>query len=120
MLSRAFAAEIGLPFVEILGPSIVSGMSGESERGLRERFDEAKKAAPCIIFLDEIDAIAPKRDTSQSQMEKRIVAQLLVSMDELNRDSAQPVIVLATTNRPDAIDPALRRGGRFDTEINIP
>ena len=120
MLSRAFAAEMGLPFVEILGPSIVSGMSGESERGVRERFDEAKKAAPCIVFVDEIDAIAPKRDTSQSQMEKRIVAQLLVSMDELNRDQAKPVIVLATTNRPDAIDPALRRGGRFDTEINIP
>jgi len=121
MLSRAFAAEMGLPFVEILGPSIVSGMSGESERGIRERFDEAKKNAPCLIFLDEIDAIAPKRDSSQSQMEKRIVTQLLVSMDELSRDTqAKPVIVLATTNRPDAIDPALRRGGRFDTEINIP
>ncbi|KAK3672284.1 Ribosome biogenesis ATPase rix7 [Recurvomyces mirabilis] len=120
MLSRAFAAEMGLPFIEILGPSIVSGMSGESERGLRERFEEAKKNAPCIIFLDEIDAIAPKRDTSQSQMEKRIVAQLLVSMDDLDRDQSKPVIVLATTNRPDAIDPALRRGGRFDTEINIP
>ncbi|TKA72060.1 hypothetical protein B0A55_06667 [Friedmanniomyces simplex] len=120
MLSRAFAAEMGLPFVEILGPSIVSGMSGESERGVRERFEEAKKAAPCIVFMDEIDAIAPKRDTSQSQMEKRIVSQLLVSMDELNRDQAKPVIVLATTNRPDSIDPALRRGGRFDTEINIP
>ena len=120
MLSRAVAAEIGLPFVEILGPSIVSGMSGESERGIRERFEEAKKAAPCIVFVDEIDAIAPKRDTSQSQMEKRIVAQLLVSMDELTRDQDKPVIVLATTNRPDSIDPALRRGGRFDTEINIP
>lgn len=120
MISRAFAAEMGLPFVEILGPSIVSGMSGESERGVRERFDEAKKNAPCMIFLDEIDAIAPKRDTSQSQMEKRIVAQLLVSMDELDRDPSKPVIVLATTNRPDSLDPALRRGGRFDTEINIP
>ena len=120
MISRAFAGAMGLPFIEILGPSIVSGMSGESERGLRERFEEAKRNAPCMIFLDEIDAIAPKRDSSQSQMEKRIVAQLLVSMDELNRDSSQPVIVLATTNRPDSIDPALRRGGRFDTEINIP
>ncbi|KAK5120542.1 hypothetical protein LTR85_006198 [Meristemomyces frigidus] len=120
MISRAFAAEMGLPFVEILGPSIVSGMSGESERGVRERFEEAKKNAPCMIFLDEIDAIAPKRDTSQSQMEKRIVAQLLVSMDDLDRDPSKPVIVLATTNRPDSIDPALRRGGRFDTEINIP
>jgi ribosome biogenesis ATPase len=119
MVSRAFAGEIGLAFVEILGPSIVSGMSGESERAIRERFEEAKRNAPCLVFMDEIDAIAPKRDTSQSQMEKRIVAQILVCMDELQRDSSKPVIVLATTNRPDSIDPALRRGGRFDTEINI-
>ena len=86
---------------------------------MRERFEEAKKHAPCLIFIDEIDAIAPKRESSQSQMEKRIVAQLLVSIDELERDKEKPVIVLAATNRPDAIDPALRRGGRFDTEINI-
>ena len=119
MLSRAFAAAMGLPFVEILGPSIVSGMSGESERAIRDRFEEAKKNAPCLVFMDEIDAIAPKRETSQSQMEKRIVAQILVCMDELQRDTSKPVIVLATTNRPDSIDPALRRGGRFDTEINI-
>jgi ribosome biogenesis ATPase len=120
MISRAFAATAGVPFIEILGPSIISGMSGESERGLRERFEEAKKNAPCILFMDEIDAIAPKRESSQSQMEKRIVAQLLVSMDDLERDATKPVIVLATTNRPDSLDPALRRGGRFDTEINIP
>ena len=119
MITRAFAAELGLPFVEILGPSIVSGMSGESEKGIRERFDEAKKNAPCLVFIDELDSIAPKRDSSQSQMEKRIVAQLLVSMDELGRDYEKPVIVLAATNRPDSLDPALRRGGRFDTEINI-
>ena len=119
MLSRAFAAAMEVPFVEILGPSIVSGMSGESEKAIRERFEEAKKMAPCLVFMDEIDAIAPKRETSQSQMEKRIVAQLLVCMDELERDTSKPVIVLATTNRPDSIDPALRRGGRFDTEINI-
>ncbi|KAM0702880.1 hypothetical protein Q7P35_010312 [Cladosporium inversicolor] len=119
MISRAFAAAIGVPFIEILGPSIVSGMSGESEKGVRERFEEAKKHAPCLIFIDEIDAIAPKRESSQSQMEKRIVAQLLVSIDELDRDKEKPVIVLAATNRPDSLDPALRRGGRFDTEINI-
>ena len=119
MLSRACANAMGLPFVEILGPSIVSGMSGESEKAIRERFDEAKKQAPCLVFMDEIDAIAPKRESSQSQMEKRIVAQLLVSMDDLERDTTKPVMVLATTNRPDSIDPALRRGGRFDTEINI-
>lgn len=119
MISRAFAAAIGVPFIEILGPSIVSGMSGESEKGVRERFDEAKKHAPCLLFIDEIDAIAPKRESSASQMEKRIVAQLLVSIDELERDKEKPVIVLAATNRPDSLDPALRRGGRFDTEINI-
>lgn len=119
VISRAFAAAIGVPFIEILGPSIVSGMSGESEKGVRERFEEAKKHAPCLLFIDEIDAIAPKRESSQSQMEKRIVAQLLVSMDELDRDKERPVIVLAATNRPDSLDPALRRGGRFDTEINI-
>ncbi|KAF2173330.1 hypothetical protein M409DRAFT_49790 [Zasmidium cellare ATCC 36951] len=118
MLTRAYAAEGGWPFIEILGPSIVSGMSGESEKGIRERFDEAKKNAPCVIFIDEIDAIAPKRDSSQSQMEKRIVAQLLVSMDELSTVDA-PIIVVAATNRPDSLDPALRRGGRFGTEINI-
>lgn len=120
MISRTFAAEMGLPFVEVLGPSIVSGMSGESERAIRDRFEEAKKNAPCLVFMDEIDAIAPKRESSQSQMEKRIVAQILVCMDELQRNTSKPVIVLATTNRPDSIDPALRRGGRFDSEINIP
>lgn len=119
MISRACASEMALPFVEILGPSIVSGMSGESEKAIRDRFEEAKKLAPCLVFMDEIDAIAPKRESSQSQMEKRIVAQLLVCMDDLERDSQKPVMVLATTNRPDSVDPALRRGGRFDTEINI-
>jgi ribosome biogenesis ATPase len=119
MLSRALAAEMGVAFVEILGPAIVSGMSGESEKGVREKFEEAKRNAPCLVFIDEIDAIAPKRDTSQSQMEKRIVAQLLVCMDELQQDPDKPVMVLAATNRPDSIDPALRRGGRFGIEINI-
>lgn len=121
VISRAFAAELGVPFVEIQGPSIVSGMSGESEQKVRDHFDEARKLAPCLIFIDEIDVIAPKRDTSQSQMEKRIVAQLLLSMDSLamEHNDGKPVIVLAATNRPDSIDPALRRGGRFDTEINM-
>ncbi|KAK3698457.1 Ribosome biogenesis ATPase rix7 [Vermiconidia calcicola] len=119
MITRAFAAMLGVPFIDIAGPSIVSGMSGESEKAIRERFDEAKKNAPCIVFIDEIDAIASKRETSNSQMEKRIVTQLLISMDELSRDTSKPVIVLAATNRPDSIDPALRRGGRFSTEINI-
>jgi len=123
MLARGYAAALQVPFVEILGPSIVSGMSGESEKQVREIFEEARRLAPCLIFIDEIDVIAPKRESSQSQMEKRIVAQLLVSMDSLaieNKNSGdKPVIVLAATNRPDSLDPALRRGGRFDTEISM-
>ncbi|KAF2459001.1 ribosome biogenesis ATPase RIX7 [Lineolata rhizophorae] len=121
VISRAFAAELGVPFIEILGPSVVSGMSGESEKQIREHFEEARKLAPCLIFIDEIDVIAPKRDSAQSQMEKRIVAQLLISMDSIAMEANdnKPVIVLAATNRPDALDPALRRGGRFDTEISM-
>jgi ribosome biogenesis ATPase len=121
VICKAFAAELGVPFVEILGPSVVSGMSGESEKQVREHFERAKEVAPCLIFIDEIDVIAPKRDSAQSQMEKRIVAQLLISMDGLSMEgnNGKPVIVLAATNRPDSIDPALRRGGRFDTEINM-
>jgi ribosome biogenesis ATPase len=120
-ICRAAAAELGVPFIEILGPSVVSGMSGESEKQIREHFDKAKEVAPCLIFIDEIDVITPKRDNAQSQMEKRIVAQLLISMDSLamEENDGKPVIVLAATNRPDSIDPALRRGGRFDTEINM-
>lgn len=121
VISRAFAAQLGVPFIEILGPSVVSGMSGESEKQIREHFERAKEVAPCLIFIDEIDVIAPKRDSAQSQMEKRIVAQLLISMDGLAMESndGKPVIVLAASNRPDSLDPALRRGGRFDTEINM-
>ncbi|KAF1817077.1 ribosome biogenesis ATPase RIX7 [Eremomyces bilateralis CBS 781.70] len=121
VISRAFAAKLGVPFIEILGPSVVSGMSGESEKQIREHFEEARRLAPCLIFIDEIDVIAPKRDTAQSQMEKRIVAQILICMDSLAMEAndGKPVIVLAATNRPDSLDPALRRGGRFDTEINM-
>jgi ribosome biogenesis ATPase len=121
VICKAFAATLGVPFVEILGPSVVSGMSGESEKQIREHFEKAKEVAPCLIFIDEIDVIAPKRDSAQSQMEKRIVAQMLISMDGLAMEGndGKPVIVLAATNRPDSIDPALRRGGRFDTEINM-
>lgn len=121
LICRAAAAELGVPFIEILGPSVVSGMSGESEKQIREIFERAKEAAPCLLFIDEIDVIAPKRDNAQSQMEKRIVAQLLLSMDGLAMEAndGKPVIVLAATNRPDSLDPALRRGGRFDTEINM-
>lgn len=121
VICRAMAAELGVPFIEILGPSVVSGMSGESEKQIREHFEKAKEVAPCLIFIDEIDVIAPKRDNAQSQMEKRIVAQLLISMDSLAIDGSdgKPVIVLAASNLPDSLDPGLRRGGRFDTEINM-
>lgn len=121
LISNAFAAELGVPFIAISAPSIVSGMSGESEKALREHFDEAKKVAPCLVFIDEIDAITPKRESAQREMEKRIVAQLLTCMDDLamEKTDGKPVIVLAATNRPDSLDPALRRGGRFDKEINL-
>ena len=121
MVANAFAGELSVPFIAISAPSIVSGMSGESEKALREHFEEAKKIAPCLVFLDEIDAITPKRESAQREMEKRIVAQLLTCMDDLalEKTNGKPVIVLAATNRPDSLDPALRRGGRFDKEINM-
>jgi ribosome biogenesis ATPase len=81
MIANAFAAELGVSFISISAPSIVSGMSGESERKLREYFDEATKLAPCLMFIDEIDAITPKRESAQREMEKRIVAQMLTCMD---------------------------------------
>lgn len=121
MLCEAVAGELGLPWLPIQGPAIVSGMSGESEKALRQHFEAAIEAAPCIMFIDEIDAITPKRETAQREMERRIVGQLLTCMDDLalEKTGGRPVIVLAATNRPDSLDPALRRAGRFDTEINI-
>lgn len=121
MIANAFAAELSVPFIALSAPSIVSGMSGESEKALRDHFEEAKKMAPCLIFIDEIDAITPKRESAQREMEKRIVAQLLTCMDDLalEKTGGKAVIVLAATNRPDSLDPALRRGGRFDKEINL-
>ncbi|PYI18749.1 AAA-domain-containing protein [Aspergillus japonicus CBS 114.51] len=121
MIANAFAAELGVPFISISAPSVISGMSGESEKALREYFEEARRIAPCLIFIDEIDAITPKRESAQREMEKRIVAQLLTCMDDLalEKTDGKPVIVLAATNRPDSLDAALRRGGRFDKEINM-
>lgn len=124
VLANAISNELGVPFISISAPSIVSGMSGESEKKLREVFEEAKSLAPCILFLDEIDAITPKRDSAQREMERRIVAQLLTCMDDVSfeKTGGRPVIIIGATNRPDSIDPALRRGGRFDREIcmNVP
>lgn len=116
MIANAFAAEVGVSFIALSAPSIVSGMSGESEKALREHFEEAKQMAPCLVFIDEIDAITPKRESAQREMEKRIVAQLLTCMDDL---AGKAVIVIAATNRPDSLDAALRRGGRFDKEVNL-
>ncbi|WFC93399.1 Ribosome biogenesis ATPase rix7 [Malassezia brasiliensis] len=120
MMAGALAGELGVPFLSVSAPSIVSGTSGESEKSLRDTFEEAKKIAPCILFIDEIDAITPKRETAQREMERRIVAQLLTCMDGLDWEKStdgRPVMVLGATNRPDSLDPALRRAGRFDHEI---
>lgn len=119
-IANALAGELQVPFISFLAPSIVAGMSGESEKKLREIFDEARLVAPSIVFIDEIDAITPKRDGgAQREMERRIVAQLLTLMDELTLDKldGKPVVVMGATNRPDSLDLALRRAGRFDREI---
>ena len=121
-LSNAIAGQLGLPYFRVSAPELVSGMSGESEGRIRKLFEAASAAAPSLIFLDELDAICPKRSDGGGQrgMEKRMVAQLLSSMDlvapQYNRQEA-PVLVLGATNRPDAMDAALRRAGRFDKEI---
>jgi len=118
LLAKALANEVGAYFIAINGPEIMSKFYGESEQRLREIFEEARKNAPAIIFIDEIDAIAPKREEVVGEVEKRVVAQLLTLMDGLAERGR--VIVIGATNRPDALDPALRRPGRFDREIEIP
>ncbi|RKF80758.1 putative AAA domain-containing protein C16E9.10c [Golovinomyces cichoracearum] len=121
MIANAFAAEIGVSYIPISAPSLVAGMSGESEKKIRDVFEEAIKIAPCLIFIDEIDVIMGKRESAQREMEKRIVAQMLTCMDEiaLEKTDGKPVIIIAATNRPDSLDPALRRAGRFSREINL-
>ena len=151
-LAHAIANECGVPFFKVAATEIVSGMSGESEAKLRRLFQDAANAAPSILFLDEIDAIVPKRETAQREMERRIVAQLLTCMDDLandghteeekstdvgeqvaqeigDEDPEKPakkaakrprhVVVIGATNRPDSLDPALRRAGRFDRELAL-
>ncbi len=117
LIAKAVANEAGAHFIAINGPEIMSKFYGESERRLREAFEEAEKNAPSIIFIDELDAVAPKREEVSGEVERRVVAQLLTLMDGLK--SRGQVIVIGATNRPDAIDPALRRPGRFDREIEI-
>merc|ERR1711988_1347441 len=117
LIARAVANETGAFFFLINGPEIMSKMAGESEGNLRKAFEEAEKNAPAIIFIDEIDSIAPKRDKANGEVERRIVSQMLTLMDGLKQRAN--VVVIGATNRPNTIDPALRRFGRFDREIDI-
>ena len=117
LIARAVASETEANFVSLSGPEVTSKFYGESEKRLREIFDEAETNAPSIIFIDEIDSIAPKREEVAGDLERRVVAQLLSLMDGLA--ARHEVIVIAATNRPNSLDPAIRRGGRFDREIEI-
>ena len=117
LLAKAVANEAGANFYVINGPEIMSKYVGETEENLRKIFEEAEENAPSIIFIDEIDAIAPKRDEASGEVERRLVAQLLTLMDGLK--GRGQVVVIGATNRPNALDPALRRPGRFDREIVI-
>jgi len=117
LIARAVANETGAFFFLINGPEIMSKLAGESESNLRKAFETAEKNAPAIIFIDEIDAIAPKREKTNGEVERRIVSQLLTLMDGLKQRAH--VVVMAATNRPNSIDPALRRFGRFDREVDI-
>jgi transitional endoplasmic reticulum ATPase len=117
LLAKAVASETQAHFIHLDAPTVMNKFVGEAEKRLRDIFDQAEKNAPSIIFIDELDSIAPKREESYGEVERRVVAQLLALMDGLK--GRGKVIVIAATNRPDALDPALRRGGRFDREIEI-
>jgi transitional endoplasmic reticulum ATPase len=117
LLARAVANETNSNFLSLSGPEVMSKFYGQSEENLREIFKSAEEDAPSIIFIDEIDSIAPKRDEVSGEVERRVVAQLLALMDGL--ESRGKVVVIGATNRPNALDPALRRPGRFDREIEI-
>jgi len=117
LLAKAVAGETNAHFISLSGPEIMGKHYGESEERIREIFTQAEENSPSIIFIDEIDSIAPKRDEVSGELEKRIVSQLLTLLDGMK--SRGKVVVIAATNRPDSIDPALRRPGRFDREIEI-
>ena len=117
LLAKAVANETSASFFSIAGPEIISKYYGESEQQLREIFEDAKEESPSIIFIDELDSIAPKREDVTGEVERRVVAQLLTMMDGL--EARGQVVVIAATNRVDSVDPALRRPGRFDREIEI-
>ena len=117
LLAKAVANESEANFILLNGPEIMSKFYGESEKKIRDIFNEAEKTAPAIIFIDEIDAIAPKREDVQGEVERRVVSQLLTMMDGLK--TRGKVVVIGATNRPNSLDPALRRPGRFDREVEI-
>lgn len=117
LTARALAAELGVNYIAIVGPEVIGKYYGEAEARLRSLFQKAARSAPCIIFIDEIDSLAPDRARVEGEVEKRLVAQLLGLMDGFARTKG--VIVLAATNRPDHLDPALRRPGRFDREVQF-
>jgi transitional endoplasmic reticulum ATPase len=117
LLAKAVASESGSNFVAINGPEVMSKYVGEAEKKIRDIFKEAAENAPTVIFIDEIDAIAPKREETSGEVERRVVAQILALMDGLKERGK--VIVIGATNRPEALDPALRRPGRFDREIEL-
>jgi transitional endoplasmic reticulum ATPase len=117
LTARALAEELGVNYIALVGPEVISKYYGEAEQKLRGIFEKAAKNAPCIIFIDEIDSLAPDRNSVEGEVEKRVVAQLLGLMDGFSQSLG--VIVLAATNRPDHLDPALRRPGRFDREVQF-
>jgi transitional endoplasmic reticulum ATPase len=117
LLARAVAHETEAAFLSVSGPEVIHKYYGESEAKLRSLFEQARKNAPAIVFLDELDAIAPNREHVQGEVEKRVVAQLLALMDGIELRGR--VMVIGATNLPNRLDPALRRPGRFDREIEI-
>ena len=120
LLAKAIATESGVNFISVKGPELLSKWVGESEKGVREIFKKARQAAPCIVFLDEIDALAPRRGGGggESHVSERVVSQLLTELDGV--EELRGVTILAATNRPDILDPALLRPGRFDVQVEIP
>ncbi|CAF4873723.1 unnamed protein product, partial [Rotaria magnacalcarata] len=119
LLAQALAGELKLPILKTTSTELVSGISGDSEFKIRKLFEQAKRHSPCILFIDEIEAISQRRESASKDMERRIVTQLLACLDELSRLPMTRVVIIGSTNRPDSLDPALRRAGRFDHEISL-
>ena len=118
LLAKAVAHESGVNFISVKGPELLSKWVGDSEKGIREVFGKARQAAPCIVFFDEIDALAPRRGGGgENHVSERLVSQLLTELDGITE--LRGVVTLATTNRPDIVDPALLRPGRFDVQIEV-